>query len=145
MRSVLVVMLLVAVAAASRRDWVGTAKCGSCHPAELAAWQTTPHATTRARFTARPQTSCLACHGTGDAPAGPNSAGGVGCEACHGAGAGYAEDDIMRDRPVALALGLVDTASARPQAEREKARATICATCHARRTTSKPFDPNAPV
>jgi hypothetical protein len=135
MKAIAILVLLALPAAASRRDWIGTAKCGSCHPAELAAWQATPHATTRARFVARPQTGCLACHGTGEAPAGPNIAVEVGCEACHGAGAAYAEDDIMRDRPVALALGMVDTSK----------RATVCATCHARRTTNKPFDPNAPV
>lgn len=126
------------VAFASRRDWVGSNKCGSCHPAELAAWQTTPHATTRSRFPQRPQTGCLACHGTGEAPAGPNVAVEVGCEACHGAGAAYAEDDIMRDRPVALALGMTDVSQ-------PKQRAALCATCHARRTTAKPFDPTAPV
>ena len=29
---------------ASQRDWTGSAACGTCHPAELAAWQATPHA-----------------------------------------------------------------------------------------------------
>src|SRR6266850_713578 len=74
------------------------------HPAELAAWQVTPHAQTRARFQARPEARCLACHGTGEAPAGPVIAVEVGCEACHGAGAAYFADDVMRDRTVALAL-----------------------------------------
>ena len=137
-KTILVLAMLGGVAAASRRDWVGTAACGACHPKELAAWQVTPHASTRARFEARPQTGCLACHGTGEAPAGPTVAVEVGCEACHGAGAGYAEDDIMRDRPVALALGMTDVSTA-------KARAAVCASCHARRTNSRTFDPTAPV
>src|SRR5437762_2014946 len=90
------------VAQASRRDWTGSAACGACHPAELAAWQATPHARTRERFASRPESRCLGCHATGEAPAGPAMAIEVGCEACHGAGAAYAEADLMRDRPVAL-------------------------------------------
>jgi cytochrome c554/c'-like protein len=138
LRVAVLLAALGGVAFASRRDWVGSATCGSCHPRELAAWQTTPHATTRARFPSRPEVRCLACHGTGEAPAGPTIAVEVGCEACHGAGAGYAEDDLMRDRPVALALGMTDVST-------PAARAALCATCHARRTTQKPFDPTAAV
>jgi hypothetical protein len=124
---------LPAGARAGVRDWTGTAACGACHPAELAAWQVTPHANTRARFTGRPAAACLACHGTGEAPAGPTIAVEVGCEACHGAGAAYGEDDLMRDRPVALALGMVDLAQA-------DVRAATCNGCHVRRTTGRPFD-----
>jgi len=129
---------LAGTAFASRRDWVGSAACGACHPAELAAWQSTPHAMTRTRFAQRPETRCLACHGTGEAPAGATIAVEVGCEACHGAGKGYAEDDVMRDRPVALALGMLDLST-------PSARAALCATCHARRTSAQAFDPAAPV
>jgi len=132
---------MTSVAVASRRDWSGSAACGTCHPAELAAWQATPHATTRVRFAdAKPQARCLACHGTGEAPAGPAIAVEVGCEACHGAGAAYAPADVMRDRPVALALGLADLST-------PAARAALCATCHerSRRTTGATFDPTAPV
>jgi hypothetical protein len=129
-----VLLLATSVAVAARGDWTGTAACGACHPKELAAWQTTPHANTRARFEGRPQAVCLGCHGTGDAPAGPAVAVEVGCEACHGAGAAYAADDVMRDRPVALALGMVELSP-------PKLRAALCNTCHARRTTSVPFDP----
>jgi Cytochrome c554 and c-prime len=125
-------------AVAARRDWTGSAACGACHAAELAAWQATPHARTRERFAARPEARCLACHATGEAPAGPAIAIEVGCEACHGAGAAYAEDDVMRDRPVALALGLTELLT--PQA-----RAAVCAPCHRRATRGTPFDPTAPV
>ena len=124
MRWLVLVALLVAPAAASRRDWTGSAACGKCHPQELAAWQATPHAQTRGRFPdARPAGKCLGCHGTGEAPAGPAIAVEVGCEACHGAGAAYSPDDIMRDRPVALAVGLTDLST-------PKARAAVCAPCH---------------
>ena len=132
-------------APAAGRDWIGSAACGACHPGELAAWQVTPHATTRARFASRGgpratdgEARCLACHATGEAPAGPVVAVEVGCEACHGAGAAYAEDDLMRDRPVARALGLTDVST--PQA-----RAAVCAGCHRSATRGTPFDPTAPV
>jgi DnaJ-class molecular chaperone len=142
-RSLVVVLVLVLVldpAVASRRDWTGSAACGKCHPQELAAWQATPHAQTRARFAeSRPQGRCLGCHGTGEAPAGDAVAVEVGCESCHGAGAAYGEDDIMRDRPVALALGMTDVST-------PKARASVCAPCHARAMTrGRVFDPAAPV
>jgi len=126
-------------AASGKRDWTGSAACGACHPKHLAAWQQTPHANTRTRFAAAPpRPACLACHGTGEAPAGPAIAVEVGCEACHGAGAAYAEDDLMRNRPLALALGMTDVAT-------PKARAAICAGCHQRRTSGTPFDATAKV
>jgi cytochrome c551/c552 len=127
-------VLLVGVAAAGKGDWIGSAKCGSCHPKQLAAWLATPHAQTAKRFATKPESKCLACHGTGDAPAGTAIAVEVGCEACHGAGAAYAEDDIMRSPPVARALGLADTTN----------RTKLCLTCHARQTKAK-FDEAAPV
>lgn len=135
---VVTLALVAGGAAASRRDWTGSAACGACHPAELAAWQATRHALTRDRFATRPETRCLACHGTGEAPAGPAIAVEVGCEACHGAGAAYAPDDVMRDLPVARALGLADLST-------PKARAALCAQCHARPTRGTPFDPTQPV
>lgn len=128
---------LVGVAFASPRDWVGSAKCGSCHPKQLAAWQATPHANTRQRFPGKPEARCLGCHGTGEAPAGP-SAVEVGCEACHGAGAAYAADDLMRNRTAASALGLADLST-------PKLRAALCMTCHARMTKTRAFDATAPV
>ena len=109
---------------AAHRDWTGSGACGACHPRQLAAWQITRHAVTRDRFRDRPQARCLGCHATGEAPAGPAIAVEVGCEACHGAGAAYAPDDVMRDRPVAFALGLRDLST-------PAARAKLCAECHA--------------
>jgi hypothetical protein len=130
-------------ACAARRDWTGSAACGACHPAELAAWQVTPHARTSDRFATRPEPRCLGCHATGEAPAGPAIAVEVGCEACHGAGAAYAETDVMRDPPVARALGLADVST-------PKARAAVCAPCHRSSTrgaalaTAAPVHPVAP-
>ena len=137
-RSLVIVALIAGAATAARRDWTGTAACGTCHPAELASWQKTRHASTRDRFVTKPEARCLACHGTGEAPAGPTVAVEVGCEACHGAGAAYSDDDVMRDRPVALALGMADLST-------PKARAAVCAPCHARTTRGTPFDSTAPV
>jgi len=137
-----VVAIASGVAVAGKRDWTGSAACGSCHPRELAAWQATRHAMTRDRFIvapgARPEGRCLACHGTGEAPAGPAISVEVGCEACHGAGAAYAEDDLMRNGPVARALGLTDLST-------PKARAAVCSQCHARQTRGTVFDVSAPV
>lgn len=132
------IVSLAGAAGAARRDWTGTAACGACHPAELAAWQVTLHARTRDRFPSRPAARCLGCHATGEAPAGPAIAVEVGCEACHGAGAAYAEADVMRDRPVARALGLADVST-------PAARAAVCAPCHRTTTRGTPFDPAAPV
>jgi len=139
LRVLAVLLALTAVAAADRADWTGSIACGACHRAELTAWQATPHATTQRRFAGgRPEARCLACHATGEAPAGPAIAIEVGCEACHGAGAAYAEADLMRSPVVARALGLVETST-------PKARAAICAPCHARPTRGAAFDPAAPV
>ncbi len=80
----------------------------------------------------------MACHGTGEAPAGPAIEVAIGCEACHGAGAAYAEDDIMRNKSLSLSLGMLDVST-------PKARAAICAGCHARRTTKSAFDATAAV
>jgi hypothetical protein len=132
-RIAILIAVLAGTAGAGRRDWIGSAACGACHQAEYAAWKTTPHATTAKRFAQqKPEARCLACHGTGEAPAGPAIAVEVGCEACHGAGAAYAEDDVMRDAPVARALGLVS------------ARGTACTACHMRPTRGA-FDDKAPV
>jgi hypothetical protein len=136
--AIAVVLVGRSAARADRADWVGTATCGGCHPAQLAGWRATAHATATARLGARPAARCLACHGTGEAPAGPVLSAEVGCEACHGAGAQYAPDDVMRDLPLARALGLRDVST-------PGARARVCATCHRAAIRLRPFDPQAPV
>jgi hypothetical protein len=135
-------MIGAGAAQAGRRDLVGSAVCGGCHVAELRAWQRTAHATATTRLGPRPEGRCLACHGTGDAPAGETGLLEVGCEACHGAGgvagAGYAADDVMRDSPLARALGLRDVST-------PAARSLVCAGCHRGSLRLRPFDPSAPV
>ena len=135
---ILVLCLVVGAADAGKRDWTGSAACGSCHPKQLAAWQATRHAMTRDRFPGRPEARCLACHGTGEAPAGPVIAVEVGCEACHGAGAPYAADDLMRDVALSRSLGLVDLST-------PKARTALCMHCHSRPTRGRTLDLGKPV
>jgi len=118
MRIALVIVLtLLAPAQVAATRWLGSDACGSCHPAQLAGWRQTAHARAADRLGARPRARCLACHGTGDAPAGRTAALEVGCEACHGAGGEYAEDDVMRDPLLARALGLREAGAS-------------CAGCH---------------
>jgi hypothetical protein len=109
---------------------VGARTCAACHPDEHVAWMSSRHglaywrlATDWARHLASRREEyrnvadplqdarCIGCHSTA-ATVGertivgtPLATEGVGCEACHGAGAGYAEDDVMRDRPRFLARG----------------------------------------
>jgi cytochrome c5 len=134
----LVVVVLLAVgqgqSRAARADYVGSQTCGGCHPAALAVWQRSAHA--RASESLGRGVSdrrCLACHATGDAPAGRPYASGVGCEMCHGSGAGYAPDDIMRDPVLARELGLRDLSA-------PKAMETLCMSCHRASTQLSPFD-----
>jgi hypothetical protein len=105
--------------------YLGADACGACHRAELASWRTSAHARASRPLSAEERTrrACQACHATGDAPAAPATWADVGCEACHGAGATYAADDVMRDPPLAEALGL------RPLAT-PAARAALCLGCH---------------
>lgn len=129
--------MIAALSLGARRDYVGSSVCGTCHPAELAAWQATAHARAE-RAVPRGQARCRACHSTGDAPTGAAYFPDVGCEACHGAGAAYAEDDVMRDPALARQLGLVDVAD-------PNLRAARCARCHSGPSTRlAPIDLSAP-
>jgi hypothetical protein len=119
---------------AARADWTGSDACGACHPAELAAWQASAHARTTAGLGRKAADGrCLACHATGDAPAGRPAEAAVGCEACHGAGAAYAADDLMRDPVLVRELGLRDL-------DTPERRRTLCASCHRAATKLTPFD-----
>ena len=116
--------LLGAPAAAGPRDYTGAAACGACHAAIVASWKQTTHARAAAPaiLGARAKDgACLSCHAT------TRALPGVQCEACHGPGAAYSPDDIMRDRPLARALGLRDAAAS-------------CARCHVVSTSPRPFD-----
>lgn len=135
MFAVALALLVTPVASeASRSDYVGAEVCGKCHEAAFAAWSRSNHAhaseSLGRRVTSR---RCLACHSTGEAPAGRPFYSGVQCEACHGAGAGYAAEDIMRDPTLARALGLRDFGST-------EQRNALCASCHRVATRLEPFD-----
>ncbi|MEZ4360019.1 MAG: multiheme c-type cytochrome [Kofleriaceae bacterium] len=125
LRGALVAAALVCAAGsalAARRDWLGSAACGSCHPRQLRAWRATAHARGLPRVEEGPAV-CALCHATGEAPAGPTIEAQVGCEACHGAGADYAAEDVMRNPALARELGLVELGA-------PAARAAVCASCH---------------
>jgi hypothetical protein len=120
-----------------RADYVGAPACKDCHAEAYAAWQQSAHAATAlgASGVSRSR-ACLACHSTGEAPAGKPWFAGVQCEACHGPGAGYASDDVMRNPTLARLLGLRDLST-------PAARAALCAECHASATRLAPFDAEA--
>jgi cytochrome c5 len=122
---------------AARADYVGSETCGGCHSSALEVWQRSAHA--RASESLGRGVSdrrCLACHATGDAPAGRPYGSGVGCEMCHGSGAGYAPDDVMRDPVLARELGLRELGTT-------QARTALCMSCHRASTRLTPFDVEA--
>ncbi len=120
---------------ASPRDWVGSSVCRSCHQQAFKAWKRGPHAQAQNSLGKdRNRAQCLACHTTGEAPAGRALFEQVECEACHGPGAAYAVGaDIMRDPVLAAALGLVPMATA-------EQRARVCRRCHQQSLRLRPFD-----
>jgi len=73
-------------------DYVGSARCQSCHAAEHAQWAGTAHARALATLEHKDQRAeCQKCHTTGFGdktgwPAGSGSLDGGGCESCHGPG-----------------------------------------------------------
>lgn len=121
---------------------MGPAVCGGCHQGAYAVWRQSAHARAGEVIdaaqseggSAAAEGRCLACHTTGEAPAGRPFFGGVTCEACHGPGAGYATEDIMRNPHLARALGLRDLST-------PEARAALCRGCHRAETRLRPFDP----
>ncbi|MEN8183618.1 MAG: cytochrome c family protein [Myxococcota bacterium] len=152
----LVLALPPAPGRSQEHQYVGAAKCKSCHGKELmgdqyASWLADPHH--RAFETLRGEPSqkiareqglsqppheaeeCLSCHITafGVPPTriaktlSPSD--GVQCESCHGPGRDYRKKKIMSDRERAASKGLWD-------AGRE---AKICTTCH--NPQSPTFDP----
>jgi hypothetical protein len=133
-----------AATAGDEHDFVGVAKCKTCHKKDgignqIAAWEDTKHAKayeTLASDQAKkwaeeagvgdPQTAdeCVKCHVTAHGvPEDRVSVKfdktlGVQCESCHGAGKDYRKKKIMIDQDAAIAKGLV------PQSEK------VCVTCH---------------
>lgn len=128
------VLVIAGAVRAERADYVGPAACGQCHAEAYAVWQRSAHARADQVLGQSPPARCLACHTTGEAPAGRPFFAGVTCESCHGPGAGYAAGDVMQDPTLARALGLRDLST-------PEARAALCATCHQAGTRLQTFDP----
>lgn len=124
-------------AVAGRADYVGPEVCGGCHAEAYATWQASAHARAGELLGKDAAAGrCLACHTTGEAPAGPAYFGSVTCEACHGPGAGYAAEDVMRNPHLSRALGLRDLST-------PERRALLCRSCHRAATRLAPFEPEA--
>jgi hypothetical protein len=117
--------LIAGVASAAPADFIGEPACSTCHPAAQKVWLASAHArASSAEILGRhaKDAACLTCHATGEGAAAARFLPGVQCEACHGAGVAYAAaEDIMRDAPLARALGLRDL---------RKDPAAVCVRCH---------------
>ncbi len=126
----LLLSLLVITGRSSLDDHVGAQVCGQCHQRIYNAWRKHAHGKALEPLspTERRDVRCVGCHTLG-----PGAAlAGVQCESCHGPGRHYAADYIMRDRPLAEALGLRSPGDA------------VCQRCHTPRTPSvEPFAPAA--
>lgn len=112
-------------------DYVGAHRCKSCHAAEFAAWEKSPHARAYDVLdtTARKNVRCLSCH-TLVAEDTQLGLAGVQCESCHGPGRHYTPDYVMRDKELSTLLNLV----AKPDA-------ASCQRCHTDAApTMSPFD-----
>jgi hypothetical protein len=120
-----------AAAQVAEHDYVGAERCKSCHLAEYAAWERSPHAKALAVLSTKEQADprCLQCH-TLVASDTQQALAGVQCESCHGAGRHYTPEFVMRDAELAGLLNLV-----------AKVDATACARCHNDAAPSlRPFD-----
>jgi hypothetical protein len=117
----LLIFLLSSVVVAEEvaHQYVGSAKCKTCHKAEkkgaqYVKWQEGKHSKAY-EVLASDQTSdqCLKCHVTAFGAAAEAKAEsfdqteGVGCEACHGPGSDYKKMKVMKDRDAALAAGMI--------------------------------------
>jgi hypothetical protein len=112
-------------------DYVGAQRCKSCHAAEFAAWEKSPHARAWDVLDdgAKKSPRCLSCHTMvpEDIQLGMTS---VQCESCHGQGRHYTPDFVMRDQELSKLLNLV----AKPDQ-------STCVRCHTDATPSlQPFD-----
>ena len=75
--------------------------------ARCASWAQTKHAkatdNAKASTNSKFDASCLGCHATNK----DEALAGVQCEACHGPGSEYKAIQTMKDKPKAIAAGLV--------------------------------------
>lgn len=112
-------------------DYVGSQRCKSCHAAEYAAWEQSPHARAFDVLddAAKKNPRCLSCHTMvpDDVQLGLT---GIGCESCHGAGRNYTPEYVMRDKELSKLLNLV-----------AKVDNTACVRCHTDQAPSlTPFE-----
>jgi hypothetical protein len=124
---------VVGTAEEGAHQYVGSAKCKTCHKSEkkgnqFGQWSESKHAKAfevlaseeaiavgKEKGIDNPQTSdeCLVCHVTAfSAPAEQKAESfdqteGVGCEVCHGPGSDYKKMKIMKDREAAMAAGMI--------------------------------------
>ncbi len=128
MRLLATLSSLLVAAGALAGDWLGARECRTCHEAQYAQWQKTPHARAHELLSESESRDprCTSCHSTAAA----DGLVGVQCESCHGAGRHYWPEPVMRDVELAKAVGLTGGGDA-----------TTCRRCHredAPRVT--PFD-----
>src|SRR5262245_38845001 len=95
----LAVTLAATAGTGASPEYVGAAKCKTCHSKEFTIWSASPHAKAFEKLKADDQKKpeCVGCHVTGQGK--PAAAGaelnGVQCEACHGPGSLYKATTIM--------------------------------------------------
>jgi len=90
-------------------EYVGSAACQSCHPAEHETWAGQPHARSLASLEAKGEaanTDCQACHTTapgkpggfplGSVPSEHPDLASVGCESCHGPGGEHVKPESRK-------------------------------------------------
>jgi hypothetical protein len=115
----------------AEHDYVGAERCKTCHAAEFAAWEASPHARAMQTLSTaeRADPRCQSCHTM--VPGDPAvELQGVQCESCHGPGRHYSPEWVMRDADLAKQLNLV-----------AKVDAAACARCHTDNTPAlRPFD-----
>ncbi len=104
-------------------EYVGEARCGTCHVAEHAQWKSTPHATAFRTLLERHrnfQPRCVSCHVVGFGTAHgyrlgqvDESLANVQCEVCHGPGGDHVKephvDNIRRKVPESVCVECHDT------------------------------------
>ena len=142
---------LMAQDSAGKHQYVGVAKCKTCHKtekqgAQLAKWEASEHAKAYKTLMSEEAvkiakekgiakapheaSECLKCHVAGysvDTSLKADSfvkEDGVQCESCHGAGADYRKKTIMKSREQSIKNGMAAIAVDDGSAEK------MCKTCH---------------
>lgn len=87
--------------------YVGSKKCRMCHLDIYKSWQSTDHSQAMNVLdeTQQADSNCTRCHSTGTKKAG-ELIDNVGCEACHGPGSQFRKMRVMKDRTLAIQMGL---------------------------------------